>query len=266
MVAIWKNASVQRQGSGLREGGWKDGAGTKWLSLVWALSVALMCISWPARAAQTAEPPGPNGLVEGASSLEEGVGTSTETHSETHSEASESTGDVNLDPADETELAARRAQQQRQVERNLESVRRNIWWNRQRVINSLKLEDEQRRTLDGLLEDYLRTVLQAEPNTEASLAFHQALAGGELESARGHLETIGAEARERGMAEGEMMLQVLSQLSPEQLETLRQRHGLLLQRSWVKWVSSSRGRTGGRPGGHGARAGSGSGRGSGGGG
>ena len=263
MVEIGENGPAQGEGDAHRGRVCKVGAGSKRLGPAWALAVALICILLHPGPAGANEPSSPSGLQEDANHVEEVQGTSTKDPS---AAAASTPHDGTIGSTDETELDVRPAQRQRQVERNLESVRRNIWWNRPRVINNLKLDEEQRRILDGLLENYLRTVLQAEIDTEASLAFHQALAAGELGSARGHLETIGAEAQERGMAEGEMMLQVLDRLSPEQLEILRQRHGLLLQRSWVKWVSSSRGRTGGQPGSHGARGGSGSGQSSAGGG
>lgn len=121
-------------------------------------------------------------------------------------------------------------------QRSIEGARRNMWWNRPRMIASLELAAEQRQAMDGILRAYLEHVLGAKDRPKPPNHFRRGLLDGDFAAARRGLETIGERARIEGMREGEMMLEILGLLSPEQMDTLLGRHRRLLNRSWLLLV------------------------------
>lgn len=126
-----------------------------------------------------------------------------------------------------------------QVERAIDSARRNIWWHRSRVIANLELGDAQRDEMDAILEAYLQLVLTEKDQPLPTQSFRRGLEEGDWAAARRGLDEVGEEARKRGMREGEMMLDVLGRLTTEQFELLRGRHGRLLNRRWLLLVPGS---------------------------
>lgn len=210
-----------------------------WTELGFALLGAVLV----AGVIQAAEPAAQPALqeVEGAQEAQGGPEDLKAPHSIEALDADQIDGDTAAVPSSGISPELREERRRRQVERNLASVHRNIWWNRPRVIGSLELDERQRRSMDRILDGYLRSVL-SEPESTSASAFRRALADGDLEAAQRHLDAVGEQSRQQGMAEGEMMLRVLDQLTETQRAALRRQHGPLLLRSWVKLVSNSRGR------------------------
>ena len=136
-------------------------------------------------------------------------------------------------------------ERQRTVQRAIEGARSHIWWNKPRLIESLALRETQRQAMDRALQAFLAETLTYKDRPLPTNPFRRGLIDGDFTKAKQGLEELGERAKVRGMKEGEMMLRVLEQLTPEQLETFRTRHRRLLSRSWVMVVSSPGPRGGG---------------------
>lgn len=146
-------------------------------------------------------------------------------------------------PAHSSRLQGLSPERQKAVLRAVEGARRNIWWNKPRIIESLALGQAQRQSMDRHLEVFLVETLTDKDQPMPPNHFRLGLLEGDFDVAREGLEELGDRAKQRSMREGEMMLQVLECLSDEQLLTFRSRHRRLLNRSWVLLVAGQ-GRSG----------------------
>jgi Spy/CpxP family protein refolding chaperone len=116
--------------------------------------------------------------------------------------------------------------------RNLVS---RIWWNQSQKVEELKLTTEQRGKMDALLESYLeKRRAGGQEQRKVLETFGRALASGNEVVARqqrdAYAETMTAPLKDQM----DMMIAVVSVLTPEQRQELTSRYPKILSRLWIR--------------------------------
>jgi Spy/CpxP family protein refolding chaperone len=105
-----------------------------------------------------------------------------------------------------------------------------IWWNNPTIVEELSLAEEQRKKMDGYLDEYRRT----EPGEDRRLSFNEALHDGNWGKARSELKQLSDQAAASIRARGELKINVLSTLSDAQRKTLVERYRRLINQPWLR--------------------------------
>ena len=143
--------------------------------------------------------------------------------------------------AQEEEAEAARAEKDQgteeiQAEEAVEPRRRGrtsgseVWWNNPPIVEELSLAEEQRKKMDGYLDEYRRT----EPGEDRRPAFNEALRDGNWAKARSELKQLSDQAAVSIRARGELKINVLSALSDAQQKTLVERYRRLINQPWLR--------------------------------
>ncbi len=105
-----------------------------------------------------------------------------------------------------------------------------VWWNRPPIVEELSLAEEQRKKMDGYLDEYRRT----EPGEDRRPSFNEALRDGNWAKARSELKQLSDQAAVSIRARGELKINVLSALSDAQQKTLVERYHSLINQPWQR--------------------------------
>ncbi len=105
-----------------------------------------------------------------------------------------------------------------------------VWWNNPTIVEELSLAEEQRKKMDGYLDEYRRT----EPGEDRRLSFNEALHDGNWGKARSELKQLSDQAAASIRARGEFKINVLSTLSDAQRKTLVERYRPLINQPWPR--------------------------------
>ncbi len=105
-----------------------------------------------------------------------------------------------------------------------------VWWNRPTIVEELSLAEEQRKKMDGYLDEYRRT----EPGEDRRPSFNQALRDGNWAKARSELKQLSDQVAVSIRARGELKIKVLSALSEAQQKTLVERYRRLINQPWQR--------------------------------
>ncbi len=140
----------------------------------------------------------------------------------------------------EEEEAAQAAKEQGteeiQAEEAVEPRRRGrasgsgVWWNNPTIVEELSLAEEQRKKMDGYLDEYRRT----EPEEDRRLSFNEALRDGNWGKARSELKQLSDQIAASIRARGELKIDVFSALSDTQQKTLVERYRPLISQPWQR--------------------------------
>jgi hypothetical protein len=114
----------------------------------------------------------------------------------------------------------------------VERVRRH-WWNDPALVKDLSLSAEQRAAADALYEAHDAKLRSGGGRGAAQAAFTAALERGDWDAAQKQLDQQAAEAGEPLRAAGELKIEVLRQLSPEQRAGLAARYPRILSTPWA---------------------------------
>lgn len=122
----------------------------------------------------------------------------------------------------------------------------NGWWNEPAIIEKLTLSEEQRKKMDGSLEEFRKTLREIE-GVAARDAFTDALTAGDWKKARAKLDELSKEASQPLLAHGRLKIDVLSTLSKEQLAKLVESYPRLIGQPWIRMPRRGGGGGGARP-------------------
>ena len=131
---------------------------------------------------------------------------------------------VAQEPPDEAAIQQRR--------QNLIS---QMWWNQTQKIETLGLSQEQRTRMDASLQGFL----EGRPDgrreqREAFESLGKSLGDGEAEAARSHRDDLAKTFSDPIRAQVDMMIEVVSILTPEQREKLVTLHPRLFSGLWIR--------------------------------
>ena len=105
-----------------------------------------------------------------------------------------------------------------------------VWWNSQAIVDELSLAEEQRKKMDGYLDEYRRTV----PGEDRRPSFNEALRDGNWAKARSELKQLSDQIAASIRARGELKIDVFSALSDTQQKTLVERYRPLISQPWQR--------------------------------
>ncbi|MEZ5313387.1 MAG: Spy/CpxP family protein refolding chaperone [Thermoanaerobaculia bacterium] len=117
-----------------------------------------------------------------------------------------------------------------------------MWWNQEAKIRELELTAAQRQACDRLLRDFL--LAESTPPAESYDEMGNHLAKGEAAAARQALEEVARAVATPVRRQGELMIGVVSLLTPAQRQILDRSYPQLLRRPWVRTIRPRRGNDG----------------------
>ena len=127
-------------------------------------------------------------------------------------------------------------------EQIVERTTARMWWNQETKIRELELTAAQRQASDRLLRDFL--LAESTPPTESYDEMGNHLARGEADAARKALDDVARAVAAPVRRQGELMISVVSLLTPGQRQVLDRSYPQLLRRPWVRTIRQRRGNDG----------------------
>ena len=128
----------------------------------------------------------------------------------------------------------------RVVEARLARLTKNMWWHQDEMRDTLALSDEQARRMDELCLGFLRDRWRRrQAAAQQQGAFGRALERLNLEAAERVLDIRERRAAEQVVAGDRLVLAVLRELTPEQLEVAQEELPSLFKQPWLKGLQGS---------------------------
>jgi Spy/CpxP family protein refolding chaperone len=118
------------------------------------------------------------------------------------------------------------------------------WWNSPQVIEALTLTEAQRKKMDEHLASFHKKVSGEGSQTASS--FYEAVEAGKWDEARADLKSLSQQSTERIVAQGELKIEVLSELDADQRAKLKERYSRLIRQPWGNAPPSRQRAKGGR--------------------
>lgn len=128
------------------------------------------------------------------------------------------------------------------IRARVERLEKAMWWNRPGLVGRLQLGEPQRRRMGQIFADYFTQRLETRETGPRPDSFRRAVVATDLDAAREEIARRAQRAAATATADARMIVDVLAELSPSQLETLAMAYPRVLRAAWFTEIAGPGGR------------------------